>query len=100
MHSYRPFALALVLALVPACKKSEPEAAPEPKLEPAVSAAPAAPEPAPPPLPPAVAANEPKTQVTDGIPTEEDYEEEAGEVVTADNLETELDKLEAELKPN
>ena len=43
---------------------------------------------------------EPRTVVTQGIPTEEDYEAEAAVRVTAKNWEAELAKLEAEISPN
>ncbi len=83
------------------CKKAEPEKVP-PAAE--ASAKPASPEPMSKPAtadkPTADAEQLPKTQVTDGIPTEEDYEEEASEVITAENLEAELDKLETEIRAN
>lgn len=43
---------------------------------------------------------EPRTVVSQGIPTEEDYEAEAAARITAKNLEAELAKLEAEISPN
>jgi len=94
-------ALGVLLMAAQGCKKSEPE--PQQSTEPAENAdvKPAtaeAKEPEPKPLEQAPTA--PKTQVTDGIPTEEDYEEEAAEVVTAENLEAQLDQLEAEIKAN
>jgi hypothetical protein len=78
-----------------ACKK---ETAPE-KEAPETAATPAAqiPKPAVPDSPAAAAEALPLTEVTDGIPTEEDYEEEAAQTISASNLETELDKLEAEI---
>lgn len=42
---------------------------------------------------------EPKTRVADGIPTEEDYEQEAAALITPVTLEAELAKLEAEITP-
>ena len=42
---------------------------------------------------------QPKTRVTDGIPTEEDYEAEAAALITPATLEAELAKLEAEVTP-
>ena len=42
---------------------------------------------------------EPQTRVTDGIPVEEDYEEEAAALITPATLEAELAKLEAEITP-
>jgi ABC-type oligopeptide transport system substrate-binding subunit len=85
--------LLLVLALT-GCKKSESE----PQSEPEKTAEVAKPvEPDPPKAEPARDTSLPETEVTDGIPTEEDYEEEAEKVITADNLEAELDKLEAEI---
>jgi len=84
------------------CKKSEPEATQETTAEaPPQTAEAKPPEPAPAMVPAAAGADasEPKTQVTDGIPTEEDYEGEAEQVITADNLESQLDKLEAEIQP-
>ena len=43
---------------------------------------------------------EPRTVVSQGIPTEEDYEAEAAARINAKNLEAELAKLEAEISPN
>ena len=42
---------------------------------------------------------EPKTRVTDGIPVEEDYEEEAAKLITPATLEAEIAKLDAEIHP-
>lgn len=42
---------------------------------------------------------EPRTRVADGIPTEEDYEQEAAALITPATLEAELAKLEAEITP-
>jgi glucose/arabinose dehydrogenase len=67
---------------------SKQEAAPAPQAAPA----PKPPEPAAP-----LAPSEPTTQV-DGIPTEVDYEKEAAERITPDNLEAELDRLEQEIQ--
>jgi hypothetical protein len=88
--------LPLVFGIV-GCKKSDPkpESEPSPVTEPTVTE--------PKPEPAAEAPRDtslPQTTVTDGIPTEEDYEEEASKVITADNLEAELDKLEAEIADN
>jgi hypothetical protein len=91
-------ALLLLLVLpVAGCKKSEPEPQSEPEKT-AEVAKPAEPEPEE--AAPARDTSLPATEVTDGIPTEEDYEEEAEKAVTADNLEAELDKLEAEISAN
>jgi hypothetical protein len=78
------------------CKKETPH-----KQEPEKSTSlPAAPQPKPA-TPDAVPSESvPDTKVFDGIPTEEDYEEEAAQTITADNLEAELDKLEAEIGAN
>jgi len=92
--------IALLLPLVVAlsgCKKSEPEPQSEPEKT-AEVAKPAEPEPEK--AEPARDTSLPETEVTDGIPTEEDYEDEAEKVITADNLEAELDKLEAEISAN
>ena len=79
-----------------ACSKPKPDA--EPKPSPAAEpAAPAKSEPALDDGPGALDTSLPKTEVTDGLPTEEDYEEEASKVITVDNLESELDKLEIEI---
>lgn len=43
---------------------------------------------------------EPRTVVSQGIPTEEDYEVEAAARIRAENVEAELAKLEAEISPN
>lgn len=43
---------------------------------------------------------EPRTVVSQGVPTEEDYEAEAAARINAKNLEAELAKLEAEISPN
>ena len=83
-----------------ACNKSEPDPTPPAAEQQEVKAA--SPEQPKPPAPaePASVESEPKTEVTDGIPTEEDFEQEAQETITAENLEAELDKLEAEIKAN
>lgn len=91
------FSLLLVLAVC-GCKKSEPEPQAEPEKTEA-AAKPAPPEPAAK-AEPVRDTSLPETEVTDGIPTEEDYEEEAEKVITGDNLEAELDKLEAEIAAN
>lgn len=89
------FALAvLVAAAAIGCEKpAEPEKAEEPK--------PVAVESEEEKQTPATTAevavgSEPKTQVT-GVPTTEDFEEEAAETITSENMEAELDKLEKEL---
>ena len=93
-------AIAVGLLAASACKKSEPEGA-QPAAEQQEEVKAALPEPQPLSRPePASAESEPKTEVKQGIPTEEDFEEEAQETITADNLESELDKLEAEIKTN
>ena|SRR6187455_96409 len=48
---------------------------------------------------PSLTSREPKTRVADGIPVEEDYEEEAERLITPATLETELAKLAAEIDP-
>jgi len=84
-HAFGALTLAFVLAQ--GCAKSEP---PPPAAElapaPVASAAPAAPAPSPAPTPEAE------------IPTEEDFEEEAGRELTATNLEAQLDALEKEIQ--
>jgi hypothetical protein len=93
-------AIAIGVFAVCACQKSEPEGAPPDADQQEVQAAvPEQPRPPAPPEP-ASAESEPKTDVKDGIPTEEDFEEEAQETITAENLEAELDRLEAEIKAN
>lgn len=89
--------LVLGLALASACKsEQEPtlEQTPEsaPMAEPAATAAPAPKE-----AQPELAEDEPRTRV-DGIPTPEDFEQEAQERVNGDNLEAELDRLEREIE--
>lgn len=81
--------IALVVLPLAACeKKDEPK---PPSTTPAATATPAATTPA---------ATEPASaSAEDGseIPTEQDFEEEAEQKVTAENLESELDKLEKEI---
>ena len=48
---------------------------------------------------PPTSSREPKTRVTDGIPVEEDYEEEAAKLITPATLEAEFAKLAAEIDP-
>ena len=91
------FALIALPALPGGCRQSDPadaRAAPEPalieELPPEPRAASAARE---------TTSREPRTRVTDGIPTEEDYEEEAARLITKASLEAELAKLEAEITP-
>lgn len=86
------FASLLVLTLS-ACSKSEPkkEPAPEPKVE--------APAPEKKEAPIRIASlspDEPRTRIQ-GIPTVPDLEEEANRTVAVENLEAELDRLEAEI---
>lgn len=85
----------LVAALVGAgCQRSDPseaETSVEAELE-------QEPDPLPHSTPPATS-REPKTRVTDGIPVEEDYEEEAAQLITPATLEPELAKLAAEIDP-
>lgn len=78
-------ALTLSLVLAQGCAKSEPPApAAEPTPTPVASVAPVAPPPSP----------EPVAE----IPTEEDFEEEAGRELTAANLDAQLDALEKEIQ--
>lgn len=91
------FALIALPALAGGCRQSDPPGAraePEPalieELAPEPRAASAARE---------TTSREPQTRVTDGIPTEEDYEEEAARLITKASLEAELAKLEAEITP-
>jgi len=83
-HALGAFALLIAFG----CAKSEPPPPPaaEPAPPPVASVAPAPP----PPSPAATAAAE--------IPTEEDFEEEAGRELTATNLEAQLDALEKEIQ--
>jgi hypothetical protein len=60
---------------------------PEPQVEPAEVA----------PAEPAPAAEQPATAIPTDLPTLEDYEEEAAEDITVENMEEELDRLEAEI---
>lgn len=77
--------------------QSKSEKPPEQESEPPKPAEPAAvPEPTPAPAA-KVEQSEPKT-VVDGVPTVEDFEEEAEDTITEDNLEAELDRLEKEIK--
>ena len=48
---------------------------------------------------PPATSREPKNRITDGIPVEEDYEEEAAKLITPTTLEAELAKLAAEIDP-
>lgn len=88
-------ALSGVLTLV-ACKQ---EPAPETKTEAVQPAKPAIVEPPPAPVTvveTGLSPDEPAT-VVQGIPTPQDFADEAEKTVTADNLEAELDRLEAEI---
>jgi hypothetical protein len=87
----------VVLALGQACKESPPAPA-EPKPQPAAPVEGPGPKEPPPaePLREGPDLSEPET-VVDGIPTEMDYEEEAAQKITPDNLEAELDRLEREI---
>jgi hypothetical protein len=83
-------AIALLALPLVACEKKE-----EPK--PQTSVAPTA---APTPTQAATGSTEPASATADesaDIPTEQDFEEEAEQKITAENLETELDKLEKEI---
>jgi hypothetical protein len=95
--------IALCCVLAWGCKRSEPEETRTPAPETEAEAEAEQELPARAPAPQAGTANgsssEPKTPV-DGIPTEEDFEPEAEQTITPDNLEAELDKLEAEITPN
>lgn len=87
------FAALLALTLLPACGKEEPknEPAPEPQVE--------APKPEPKKAPKRLASlapDEPRTRIND-VPTSADLEEEAHRTVAVENLEAELDRLEAEI---
>jgi hypothetical protein len=80
--------LAVSLLALAACNKSEPapESAPSAAVEsPMPSAEPVA------------SAEAPEVDDLGDIPTPEDFEEEAIEDITADNMEKELDRLEAEI---
>ena len=84
-HTFGALTLGLVLAQ--GCAKSEPPTpAAEPAPTPVASEAPVAPPPSPEPAPVAE------------IPTEEDFEEEAGRELTATNLDAQLDALEKEIQ--
>jgi hypothetical protein len=86
----RFIAIALIAVPLAACEKKD-----EPKPQanaPVATAAPAATT--------AAAATEPASATAEEsgeIPTEQDFEEEAEQKITAENLESELDKLEKEI---
>ena len=84
--------ISAVCGLSLACSKKE-----EPKTETAPVSQPAeVPAPAPEIELPDMSPDEPQTTASE-IPVAEDYEEEAERTVHADNLEAELDRLEAEI---
>jgi hypothetical protein len=87
------FAALLALALLPACGKDEPKEQPAP--EPTVEAPKPEPKQAPKRLA-SLAPDEPRTRISD-VPTSADLEEEANRTVAVENLEAELDRLEAEI---
>ena len=76
-------AAAVTLLAAAGCKQEQPEPEPAPAAVPTQTAAPAVEQPA--------------TAVPDDLPTVEDFEEEAAEDITVDNMEEELDRLEAEI---
>jgi hypothetical protein len=77
------FALAC-LALLAACNKDKPEPSASAPAAPATTAA-----------PPQASVASGSDQA--GVPTEEDYEDEAEQKITAENADQELDKLEKEI---
>ena len=87
--------LALILPLVlglASCEKNEPaKSESAPPAAPATAASPTDQSGA---TTPAAAA---KAEESDGIPTEQDFEDEAEQKITAQNLDEELDKLEKEI---
>jgi hypothetical protein len=86
MNHPMKFALVLALALG-GCSKEEPNTEPVPAAQPARPAEPS----------PELAPEDPTTQ-TPAVAAPEDFEDEAARTVQLENLDAELDRLEAEIE--
>jgi hypothetical protein len=83
-----PIKLALVLSLaLGGCGQEEPKAEPAPAAQPAQPAQP----------PPELAPEDPETEAP-AAATAEDFEDEAARTLKLENLDVELDRLEAEIE--
>jgi len=89
-------AVSLPALLGAGCRRSDPSEA-ETRVQTEVEQEPST-EPSPHHTP-STSSREPKTRVSDGIPVEEDYEEEAAKLITPATLEAELAKIAAEIEP-
>lgn len=98
LRSMKWLASLLVLASVATgCKKSEPKPEPEKKAEKAKSEKKSKKPKSDPPTPlPRVSPEEPRTEVSE-YPVPDEFAEEAAKSVSTDNLEAELDSIEAEI---